>query len=100
QSLIGPLKNVHTYLGSSETVLPEILESVNGNTIFFLDAHWENYCPLQHELAVIAAHNIRPVIAIHDFQVPGQPGLAFDTYNHQPFTYDWLKPLFEKIYGT
>ena len=101
-SLMGPIDNVHTYLGASEKILAEILNSgarINNNTIFFLDAHWETHCPLQSELFIIGEHKIKPVIAIHDFYVPDQPGLAFDTYAGQPFTFEWLKPLFDEIYG-
>lgn len=99
---IGPLENVKTYCGASEKLLNQILNSVasaNGNTLFFLDAHWDSHCPLRDELMIIAQYHLHPVIAIHDFQVPGQPGLHYDTYNNQPFTFEWLKPLFDDIYG-
>jgi hypothetical protein len=102
KTLIGPLHNVHTYCGASEKILGNVLEReapVNGNTIFYLDAHWELHCPIQDELRIIAEHKIHPVIAIHDFHVPEEPGLAFDSYSGQPFTFDWLKPLFDDIYG-
>ena len=39
------------------------------NAIFFLDAHWGDFCPLLSELEVIAKYK-NPVIAIHDFKVP------------------------------
>lgn len=102
RSLIGPLENVTTHCGASEELLDTILDDeilLKGNMLFFLDAHWESHCPLQDELKIIAKHKLRPVIAIHDFQVPGQPGLANDSYNGQPFTFEWLQPLFNDIYG-
>lgn len=74
-------------------------EVVNNNTLFFLDAHWGSHCPLKDELKVIAKHGLRPVIAIHDFYVPGEHGLAFDSYNGQALTFDWLGPVFDEIYG-
>jgi hypothetical protein len=99
---IGGLNNVHTFCGASEKILSNLLgheAPVNDRTIFYLDAHWDTHCPLPDELRIIAEHKIQPIIAIHDFQVPGQPGLAFDSYGGQPFTFDWLKPLFDNIYG-
>jgi len=102
KTIIGPLHNVHTYPGASEKILSSILEheaQVNGNTIFYLDAHWDLHCPLQDELRIIAGHKIHPVIAIHDFHVPGEPGLSYDSWGGQPFTFDWLKPLLDDIYG-
>lgn len=41
------------------------------NTLYFLDAHWEDYLPLPDEIRAI-----RPgtgIIVIHDFTVPGHP---------------------------
>jgi len=100
--LIGDLQNVQTFQGASELVLGEIISAKISDTdrlLFFLDAHWDTHCPLPDELRIIAEHKLKPVIVIHDFQVPGQPGLAFDSYSGQPFTFDWLKDRFDAIYG-
>lgn len=67
--------------------------------MFFLDAHFEKHCPLLDELSIIAATGIKPVIAIHDFKVPDRPDLGFDTWNGQPFTFEWIKKHIEAIYG-
>jgi hypothetical protein len=102
RSFLRPDRNIHTYCGASEKILGKLLdypEPVNDKSIFFLDAHWEDYFPLRDELRIIAEHKIRPVIAIHDFQVPGQPGLSFDSYGGQPLTFEWLKSSFDDIYG-
>lgn len=67
--------------------------------LYWLDAHWGNECPLLLELAAIRSVFIAfPVIAIHDFQVPNEPGLGFDSINGQPFTLEWIKPYLDKIY--
>jgi hypothetical protein len=68
-----------------------IASQLDERTLFFLDAHWYNYCPLLDELAVIARHRLRPaVIAIHDF-VTGHPDqLGYDCYQSQPFTLEWI----------
>ena len=67
--------------------------------LFFLDAHWGNVCPLKDELKTIARYEIKPVIAIHDWKVPNEPTLGYDSYNGQPFTYEWIKKEVEAIYG-
>lgn len=100
RALIGAVPNIDTYCGASEKILPEIIQAdwKNKTVMFFLDAHWEAHCPLHDELRIIAEHKLKPVIAIHDFQVPGE-GLSFDSYHGQPFTFEWLKPIFDRIYG-
>ena len=87
------------YLGKSEELLKSIIleNKITSKSIFFLDAHWYE-CPLKQELDIIAECNIKPIIAIHDFVVPNSKTLGFDNYNNQPFTYEWLKPNFDKIY--
>jgi hypothetical protein len=102
RTLIGDMPNLQTFHGASEFVLEEIIRTkvlYNDKVIFFLDAHWGAYCPLRDELRIIAEHKLKPVIVIHDFQVPDQPGLAFDSYHGQPFTFEWLKDRFDAIYG-
>jgi len=92
-------KNVKMVLGSSATMLYDLIKGLTDKTMFFLDAHWQNSCPLKEELAQIAKAKLRPVIAIHDFKVPNRDDLGFDSYNGQEFTYEWLKPDFDKVYG-
>lgn len=93
-------ENISTFLGSSDLLLGGLLQNVKDNRVlFYLDAHFNSYCPLLDELKIIAEHKLKPVIVIHDFQVPGHPELGFDEYNGQPFTWDWIKESVEKIYG-
>ena len=76
-----------------------IADALEGETIFFLDAHWYSRCPLLEELEAIASHGLRPaVIAIHDFKTDHPDDLGFDFCNGQPFTLDWIRPSVEKIY--
>jgi hypothetical protein len=96
------IKNVHTYRGNSPDVLLYLFGneiSANKNILFFLDAHWNQYNPLLDELKVIAEHRLKPVIAIHDFKVPGHPELGFDTYKDIVYEFDWIKSSIENIYG-
>jgi hypothetical protein len=97
----GVRDTVKAYLGDSSVVLADIikLHRVEDDTIFFLDAHWNNHCPLLEELAAIASAKLKPVIVIHDFKVPNEPELGFDSYDGQPFTYEWIKVFLDVIYG-
>ena len=97
----GVASKVKAFLGSSEKLLEDIIQlySIGNDTIMFADSHWNQYCPLQDELRVVAKNKIKPVIAVHDFLVPNEPALGYDSYNGQPFTYEWIKPLLEEIYG-
>ena len=54
----------------------------DGNTLFYLDAHWEQDLPLREELQIIHASWPRAVVLVDDFEVPGEPGYAFDDYGH------------------
>lgn len=96
---LGSLDNVKCNLGSSSDLMPKLLEGCGDDTMIFLDAHWENHCPLKDELGAIADTGIEPVIAIHDFQVPNHPELGYDSIGQQPFNFDWLKEQFDGIYG-
>lgn len=97
----GVSDKIKAFLGSSEKVLDDIIQlySLGNDTIIFADSHWGGYCPLLDELRVIAKNKIRPVIIIHDFQVEGEPALGYDSYNGQPFTFEWIKPRLDEIYG-
>lgn len=93
--------NVQMILGDSPEVLNGIFENnftKEISVLMLLDAHWMDACPLKQELAEIAKADIKPVIVIHDFLVPGTD-FGFDSYNGQPFTYEWLKPYIDNIYG-
>lgn len=68
---------------------------------YFLDAHWNEHCPLLEELEVIAKEGVRPCIIIHDFQVPGHPEMGFDKFpdGGTPFCYNLIEPYLIAIYG-
>ena len=97
--------NVNLHFGSSETILDNLLSAINPkaptkNNIFcFLDAHWNEYNPLLDELAVIAKHKLKPVIAIHDFKVPNNSTLGFDTYGKIVYEWSWIASSIDAIYG-
>jgi hypothetical protein len=91
-------ENTSVILGKSEVVLRETV-FIFSNTIFFLDAHWGQHCPLPLELKAIADAGIKPVIAIHDFKVPGEPKLGYDSYPDFTIDFESCKPYFDMIYG-
>jgi hypothetical protein len=92
---------VKAYLGKSEQVVDDIIKlyTLANNVIFFCDAHWSEACPLQDELRAIAQNKLKPCICIHDWYVPNEPELGYDIYAGQPFTYEWIKPNLDEIYG-
>jgi hypothetical protein len=77
--------NVTRHLGDSaeflDMLLPELCR--NNRILFFLDAHLApDYTRVLDELDLLAAQSCPDiVIVIHDFQVPGNPELGFDTYD-------------------
>jgi hypothetical protein len=99
ENRLNACANVVTHLGSSSDMMPQLLAGMGDDTMIFLDAHWQNHCPLKEELKAISDAGIKPVIAIHDFKVPTHPELGFDMIGDQPFTYEWLKEDFDRIYG-
>ena len=89
------MKNIDTV-----DFMKEICPKLTGESIFFLDAHWESYCPLLDELKAISEAGLKPaVIAIHDFKTDHPTVLGFDTYNDQEYDLDWIKPSIDSIYG-
>lgn len=91
------IKNVVHTLQPSQEFLGEALRIAEGPLLVFLDAHWfEN--PLLAEIELIGQSGRRPVLAIHDFKVPGK-SFGYDTY--PGITYDWayVKDSVAKAYG-
>lgn len=98
------IDNIIHLNASSQDVLYDLIDSyisreLNDKLLFFLDAHWYDYCPLLDELRIIEEHALLPVIVIHDFKVPGKPEFGFDSYKEQDFEFDWIKKHIEAIYG-
>lgn len=90
------LNNVHHALEDSRTWLPKTLDTAISPFIVFLDAHWfEN--PLLVEIDAIGKSGKRPILIIHDFQVPGKD-FGFDSYDHIVYNWDYVKEAVEKAY--
>ncbi len=73
---------IHYELGDSRLFLEKLgrKHELGGSLFFYLDAHWHEDLPLNEELQVIARSWPEPVIMIDDFEVPDDPGYAFDDY--------------------
>lgn len=63
----------------------KFLEEMSGNPdmvqkecFFYLDAHWGKVCPMAEEVSIIASRWQNFVVMVDDFQVPGDPGYAYD----------------------
>lgn len=97
------LKNVKLIFGNSAEVLPSLVSRLSPHQshciLFYLDAHWEKYCPLLDELRAMADFKLKPVIFIHDFKVPGRMDLGYDCYANQVFDFNYIKSSIERIYG-
>lgn len=74
--------HVSVTLADSRRFLRDLFEgkTIGGTVLFYLDAHWQEDLPLREELAIIFAQDIRAVVMIDDFQVPDDPGYAYDDY--------------------
>ena len=97
KELIRDKQNISAFHSDSVMGLNKIIRSIKGNTIFFLDAHWYDYCPLLDELESISKFNYTPVIVIHDFKTPHKH-LGYDFHNEQPFSIDFISNKLNKIY--
>jgi hypothetical protein len=50
------------------------------NTLFYLDAHWNEYLPLADELSLVRKHARRSVIVVDDFRVEDDEHYGFADY--------------------
>ena len=69
------ITNINFYLGDSLNILPSIMNSLNGNSVFFIDAHQsgsdtnfnqKQRVPLLEELDIILGYNLNETIFIID----------------------------------
>lgn len=90
------------WIGDSALMMPavvDILNDLNSSAFMFLDAHWNQYCPLLHELAAISKSKVKPCILIHDFFVPGTD-FGYDKMpDGKPFNLELIQGHLDRIYG-
>jgi predicted O-methyltransferase YrrM len=94
------MPNIQVIFGSSEEVLAKLLPTLEGRRIlFYLDAHWGKYWPLLDELEEISkTHKDNCVIIIDDVLVPNEPKIAYDTYQGQALSYEYVQDKIKKIF--
>lgn len=101
KSNLSGLTNVELYHSNSSQWLADNLKNRDlGTTLFFLDAHWYNYWPIRDEIKAIAESGKHSdcVIMIHDFYIPGNPHLGFDSYHGQHLNYDYIKDMLALVW--
>lgn len=93
--------NVHCHLGSSETVLNQILPTLhNQRVLFYLDAHWDSFWPILQELEMISyTHRDNCIIVIDDFKVPGRGDIPYDAYGKNECSYEYIKNQLDKVFS-
>ncbi len=104
-------KNINFLCGDSSIIIKDVIELVkNERTIFFLDAHWGDYCPTASELIEIKNMVVKPIIVIHDFYVPGKShpegmhnmghsGWGWDYYPNFKYNWESIEKYIIDIYG-
>jgi hypothetical protein len=93
-------RNVELHLGDSREGLTHVLNgplSAQKTSPFFvyLDAHWnESDLPLFEELNIIFSSCPKAIVMIDDFQVPFDPGYAYDDYGpDKSLTLNYIAPV-------
>jgi hypothetical protein len=96
----GDIANIESLLCDSAEGLRRTLVDFNAPFLLWADAHWNEHCPLLDELDAVAKAGMRPVIMIHDFQVPGRPDLGHDLFpDRTPFRLPAISDHLDAIYG-
>lgn len=86
--------NVSILQGDSGSLLREILQSLPSSCellLFYLDAHWYDYLPLEDEIRAIRDCSVQCVIVIDDFMVPFDAGYGYDRYGEVVLGPDYLR---------
>lgn len=94
---VQDMSHVHPILNDSVQGLKDIKDNIDSQSIFFLDAHWWDFCPLLDELEVLSTYEHKPIIVIHDFKTDN-PEFGYDSYHGQDFDFNFIKEKIENIY--
>lgn len=94
---LAQFDNVHLECADSRDFLVRLSRDTHLTarpTFFYLDAHWYDDLPLREEVELIARLWSEFAIMIDDFEVPGDPGYAFDDYGRdRKLSLDYLSEL-------
>ena len=92
--------NVRVLKADSRAFLTQLLRGRfgDGPNLFYLDAHWNADLPLADELEIIFGRSLDSVVVIDDFEVPGDPGYAFDDYGAgKALTSEYISGMIERF---
>ena len=92
------MRNIESLLGDSVRMLPIMLKDICTTPLIFIDSHWEKHFPLFDELDIIYQSGLKPIIIIHDCQVPEHPELGFDSYMGVNISFESIEPFLNNIY--
>lgn len=83
QYRLSQIPQIELIFGNSVSALQELSaksDLVARKTLFYLDAHWNEYLPLADEIDLIMANWSDFIIVIDDFEVDDDAGYTFDDY--------------------
>jgi hypothetical protein len=74
------LPRMHFLKGDAKVVLPRMIteKTLGDDALFWLDAHWGNFWPLETEIEAITHKLNRAIIMIDDFRVPERDEFGYD----------------------
>jgi predicted O-methyltransferase YrrM len=91
--------NIKYFEGSTIQLLSSVISEIKDKrVIFFLDAHGTSYTPTIYELMQIKNMNIKPIICIHDFYVPGKD-YAWGDFGDFAYKWENIENFINDIYG-
>jgi len=90
--------NVKVYNLSSPDFLNHLIDKnlLGERPLFFLDAHWWKFWPLEDEIKIITDRLKSSVVYIDDFKIPGDDRFKFDRYEEKVCSVEMIKPRMNK----
>jgi len=79
---LGKFENIEVTLADSTEFIRQLKSRYDSNSVilFYLDAHWLERLPLAQEVAIVQRQFPKSIVMIDDFELPLDPGYAFDNY--------------------
>ena len=92
--------NVKLFVKNSGRYLKNSFKHLNDRRpLFYLDAHWGDYWPVNDEIKQISKqYKDNCIILIDDCQVPGYPNIGHDNYKGQPLNYEYVKSRLDEAF--
>ncbi len=100
KNALSRFSNVCCHFGSSSEVLSQITPNLAGKpTVFYLDAHWNEYWPLLDEITEIGkVFKDNCIIVIDDIKVPGRKSFPYDRYADIECSYKYVEKHLGKVF--